>query len=173
MGNERLHKTNKEKFNIHGSAALIKTERGTLLFQLKDADAPSGDANLVTTFGGRREGFKGHSERGFTPRELTQEAVTREVQEELSIPDAYITDIRPFGYQSFNYEDNPDKGFSVHTVALKNGITRDHMQLTEGADIVEGTLEEILARKDLFGPIRELLKRNKERIENWVQIPKT
>lgn len=168
MENERLYRTNKEKFNINGSAILVKTERGTLLFHLKDAGAPSGDAGAVTTFGGAREKHidtKGHN---FVVRELTHEAALREIQEELSIPPDYIKSLKPFGYQSFNYPDNPDKGFSVHVAQLAPGITTDDMVLTEGAGIIEGTLDEILARKDLFGPIRELLERNKQRIEQWV-----
>jgi ADP-ribose pyrophosphatase YjhB (NUDIX family) len=167
MERERLYKTNKEKFNIHGSAVLIKTERGTLLFHLKDSGAPSGDANSVTTFGGAREKHidtKGHD---FNVRELTHETALREMQEELSIPYEYIESLKPFGYQSFNYPDNPDKGFSVHVAELAPGVTTDNMVLTEGAQIVEGTLEEILARDDLFGPIREMLERNKKRIEEW------
>ena len=167
MENERTYRTNREKFNIYGSAALIKTGKGTLLFQLKDAGAPSGDANKLTTFGGKRELFEGHLDRGFKSRELTTEAVTREVQEELSIHKDLIADVHPFGYQSFNYEDNPDKGFSVHTVKLKPEVTIEDLDLTEGRAIVEGTLEEILARDDLFPPIREMLERNQERIEKW------
>ena len=76
--------------------------------------------------------------------------------------------MHPFGYQSFNYPNNPDKGFSVHAVVLKPDLTIKDLYLTEGAAIVEGTLEEILARKDLFPPIREMLERNQERIEKWV-----
>jgi len=171
MENERFYKTNKETFNIHGSAVLVKTDRGTLLFHLKDSGAPSGDADAVSTFGGGRELHTHPSGRDFTSRELTHDAALREIQEELSIPATYITSLKPFGYQSFNYPDNPDKGFSVHIAELAPGITSDDMALTEGAGIIEGTLEEMLARPDLFGPIREMLERNSGQIEKWLFTP--
>lgn len=168
MEKERLYKTSKERFNIYGSAVLVKTQRGTLLFHLKDAGAPSGDAGAVSTFGGGREAHIDLQGRDYVARELTRDAALREIQEELSIPKEYITNLKPFGYQSFNYPDDPDKGFSVHIAELTDGITTDDMTLTEGAEIVEGTLDEILERTDLFGPIREMLERNKERIEKWI-----
>ncbi len=159
------YRDNREAFNIHGSAVLVKTDKGTLLFHLKDGGAPSGDADQISTFGGAREP---HIDgRNFKTKELTHEAAKRELMEELSLTEGQIKSISPFGYQSFNYPDNPAKGFSVHMAELIPGISATDLDVTEGAGVIEGTLDEILERKNIFPPIREMLERNRERIEKW------
>lgn len=120
--------------------AIIKNQKNEYLMQLRDDNAPS-FKNTWTLFGGRVE-----------EDEELEEALLRELDEELALPSDAIKSLRQV---QVNLDDN---GTEQYIYEVFTDVELDQLVLGEGA-AMEYISEELLFDRDFAFNIEDVLKR--------------